>query len=94
MTQKDEKSSFERHFQTVLLSVITVAICWGSSQIFNLSISVAKLQVAIEQLTADRGKFVTMEYALERQKARDSQMIELDRRLTKIENKIETNRPH
>lgn len=89
-TQKREKSPMERHVHTILLSIITIAICWGSSQLFNLSIAMAKVQVSIEQLTQDRETYVTKDYAAERAKARDAQLAEFDKRITKMENKIDT----
>lgn len=88
--QKREKSVMERHIQTALLSIITIAICWGSSQLFNLSIAMAKVQVSVEQLTMDRATYVTKDYISERAKARDAQFNEVDKRITKIENKMET----
>lgn len=88
--EKKEKSMLEKHIHTVLLSIITVAICWGSSQLFNLSIAMAKVQVSVDQLTQDRETYVTKDYAAERAKARDAQFADMDKRVTKLENKMDT----
>lgn len=86
---KKEKSIMERHVHTVLLSIITVAICWGSSQLFNLSIAVAEMRVSVESLIKSRETYVTKDYIAERAKARDQQFNEIDKRITKLENKME-----
>lgn len=87
--KKKEKTVLEKHVQTILLSIITVAICWGSSQLFNLSIAVAEMRISVESLTQDRAAYVTKEYAAEREKSRDSQVSDLDKRVTRLENKME-----
>lgn len=87
--QQKSKSVMERHIHTVLLSIITAGILFGGNQIFNLSIAVARIQVSIEQIMQDKGKYVTVDFMLERSKARDNQLIEIDKRITRVENKLE-----
>lgn len=74
----------ERHIQTVLLTIITAAIIWGSNQIFTLSFGMAKVQVTLEQLTAKSGKYATLDYVDQRGRARDQQLLEFDRRIRKL----------
>lgn len=75
----------EKHIQTVLLALITAGIIWGSSQIFNLSLSMAKVQVTLEQISENQSKYATMDFVAERSKARDQQFADHERRIGKLE---------
>lgn len=83
--QQKGKSIMERHIQTVLLSLITAGIIFGCQQIFTLSVSMAKVQVTLEQISANQSKYVTMDFIVERTKSRDQQFADHERRIGKLE---------
>lgn len=88
--KKREPLIMERHIQTVLLSVITAGILFGSGTIWNLSMQVVRMAEKIDALTSTSKNFVTMNEIQGMGKIRDQQFMDFDKRLTKVENKLET----
>lgn len=95
MDQADEKAQrpMEKHIQTVLLGIITAVLLGSGAMLLNLSNQMAVLTTKVEMFSDSAKNYVTFDFVDQRSKVRDLQFNDLEKRVTKLENKMDKRNP-
>lgn len=79
----------EKHIQTVLLGIMTASLLGAGALLLGLSNQMAVLTTKVEIFSDNSKTFVTTEVIDQRSKVRDMQFSDIEKRVTKLETKLE-----